>query len=1064
MDAATEFINYILETHVMFSQLSDQDKQFLLPLFETRVHQPGETIASQGKPMEGMFYLHTGMVRLKETSGGKVRSLGTLSRDASIGEAGLLGKEKWPFDVLVEESTTLFCLPAETIHQNLKSNTEMKGLFEREVGNIAMSRRLRGLLGDATYKTGDFLEILHNLGVKHIPAGKKVFFQGKEDSRLYLIEDGEVELRRAPVGGGQELSLDRLGRDVLIGETGAIAAVDEKPGAQQTVSAVALVDVSVVVIPLPQVKKIFEISPDLREKLRLRVRDLENRERDEMDVRRRGEGLDQRIKLAQGVTEEEYLQLEKSGKVTNKFRLARQRDESDCAAACLTMITRAYDKDFTLGQVVELTNLNRPEATPNDIISGAEKLEINASGYAIDFEELQRVKLPGIVGWQGFHYAVLHKITPKHVHLADSAKGFVKLSREEFEKGWTEAQVAGVENLESGKGVFIGLAPTLKFTRAEKPKRPIYHFISYLLPYKKYFGDALLGALILNFLGLASPLFVQTIVDTVVVHKDISLLNMMLGGMVLVAIFRTITTVAQSLILSHTTARIDMRMMSEFYRHILSLPMSFFLTRNKGEILTRFGENAKIRAIIAGSTITLLLSTLMIFIYLLMMFGYSSQLTIVAMIFIPMYIGITLYFTPRIKALAQKIFLTNSQSQSYLIESLNGIETLKATANEYMARSRWENAVVGNINMGFQMQKLNLISNSLNQLVQLGSTVAILWVGANLVIDGEMTIGGLMGFQMLLGMVMGPIMQMVQLWNSSQEVRIAIDRVSDVLNVKPEREPVTSADKIPATLSGSVRGKIQFDKVNFSYMTGDKENQVMRDFTLTIQPGERVAFVGSAGCGKSTIAKMVLGFNMPTENGGSCFIDGKDVRDLDLADLRRNIGVVLQDGFLFGATVAENIALGDPEPNMKAVWEAARRAGADEFIINLAMGYQTRIGEKGVGLSGGQRQRICIARALYRRPKIMIFDEATSALDNKTEALVQKNIREISAGRTTITIAHRLSTIIDSDYICFIQDGKVAEKGSHEQLTDPEYLRENGYGGLYYGLAKNQFNLPELTL
>ncbi|MBF0188374.1 MAG: ATP-binding cassette domain-containing protein, partial [Magnetococcales bacterium] len=358
----------------------------------------------------------------------------------------------------------------------------------------------------------------------------------------------------------------------------------------------------------------------------------------------------------------------------------------------------------------------------------------------------------------------------------------------------------------------------------------------------------------------------------------------------------------------------------------------------------------------------------------------------------------------------------------------------------------------------------NLVSNSLNQLVQLSSTVAILWVGATEVMDGNLTIGELMGFQMLMGMVMGPIMQIVQLWNSSQDVRIAIDRVSDVLNVDPERPAITSPDKMPALLGDHVKGNITFNKVNFSYTSGGKENHVMKAFELEIEPGDKVAFVGAAGCGKSTIAKMILGFNIPSSTGGTCTIDGKDIRELDLSELRRNIGVVLQDGFLFGATVAENIALGDPEPDMVAVKEAARLAGADEFIVNMPLGYQTPVGEKGQAVSGGQRQRICIARALYRRPKIMLFDEATSALDNKTEALVQENIKKVLVGRTSITIAHRLSTIIDSDYICYIGDGNVLEKGSHNQLTDPEYIKEHGYTGLYYNLAKAQFNLPDLEL
>lgn len=1065
MNAVQEAVQYILETHIMFSLLADADKRFLMSIFEMKSFKSGENLTEQNKPMDGMYYIYSGQVRLKQTQDGKRSSLGLLEKDASFGEPSLVKDEVWPYQTVAETSTVALVLPADKVRKLLPTNPPMEQIFKREVGYITLSQRLRGMLGSGKYTPQQFLEILHDLGIKNIRANSPVYAQGATDPRLYYIEKGEVELVRQPVQG-EPIVLERLYRGNIFGEVAALPELGTK--GVQPHSANAITDVTVLVVRQSEVEKILAINPEIHENLRIHAKKLQNKEKEESDIRLRAEGVDQRIRLREGVTEEEFREMEREEKKAKRgairqFPLIRQRADSDCGAACLTMIVNHYGKEFALGQVAELSNLSEAKVTPNGIITGAETMGFSAAAFALRYEDLMDVKLPGIVGWEGYHYVVLYRITENEVHLADPDKGFRKLSRKEFEEGWTHAQVAGVET-PPDVGVFIGLNPTLKFEQSQPPKNPIMHFVGYIWPYKKFFLDALLGAFLLNLLGLASPLFIQTIVDTVVVHKDVSLLNMMLGGMILVAIFKTATTVGQSLLLAHTTTRIDMKMMSEFYRHVLSLPMSFFLTRNKGEILARFGENAKIRAILAGSTITVVLSSLMLFLYMFMMIGYSLPLTGVAFIFIPMYVVITLYFTPRIKEIANRMFITNSKSQSYLIESLNGIEAIKATANEYMARSRWEEAFVDNVNMGFEMQRLRLVSDSLNQLVQLASTVAILWVGANLVMDGKLTVGELMGFQMLLGLVMSPIFQFVQLWNSSQDVRIAIERVSDVLNVEPEQAAIFSPDQMPATLGEDMKGRIVFDKVNFSYVSNGKENHVMKEFELTIESGEHVAFVGSAGCGKSTIAKMVLGFNMPLPTGGSCYIDGKDIRQLELTQLRRNMGVVLQDSFLIGASVAENIALGDPEPDMAAVKAAASLAGADEFITNLSLGYQTPIGEKGVGLSGGQRQRVCIARALYRRPKILIFDEATSALDNKTEAQIQENMRDILAGRTSITIAHRLTTIVDSDFICFIRDGKVMEKGKHTELIDADFIREKGYTGLYYGLAQSQFNLPPLQL
>jgi subfamily B ATP-binding cassette protein HlyB/CyaB len=437
----------------------------------------------------------------------------------------------------------------------------------------------------------------------------------------------------------------------------------------------------------------------------------------------------------------------------------------------------------------------------------------------------------------------------------------------------------------------------------------------------------------------------------------------------------------------------------------------------------------------------------MVIIYFVMMRIYSPSLTWYVLFFIPFYIGNTIFFTPRIKAVANQIFLSNSAQQSTLIESLSGVEAIKSTGNEYWARARWENAFVERVNMSYRQSKLGLVFDSTSQLINLTATIAILYVGANEVMDGGMSIGELMGFNMLMGSVMGPVMQFVGLFNSFSEIRIAMDRVNDINNVKPEQEPIAVPERIPTILS-KCEGRIQFRNIKFRY-GGEESPLILNNFNLTIDPGQTVALVGPSGCGKSTVIKMILGFNMPTS--GECLVDGKDITALDLITYRRQVGVVLQDSFLFSDTVSGNIALGDTQPEMNAVREAARLSSADDFIVRLPLGYQTLLGEKGIKVSGGQRQRICIARALYRRPKILIFDEATSALDNESEQRIQQNMKSILTGRTAIVIAHRLSTIRDADYICFCENGEVKEKGTHDELVAK---RER-----YYQMAKKQFNL-----
>ena len=889
------------------------------------------------------------------------------------------------------------------------------------------------------------------------PREASVFNQGDNDPRLYFLESGNVELIRAPISG-EPISLSRCSRGTLFGEMGALPR--RTPRGIQTYTARALTDVTVLVIYQHTVERILNLNPELQQRLIQRARDVEQLEADEIAARKRAEGVDLRIKLAEGLSEDEFRDVSKT-KETTKLAIVRQNAQADAAAACLAMVMGFYGRKFTLGQMQEVTGLNTPETTPDAIIRGAETLGFRAKGYAIAYASLKTVRLPAILGWQGYHWIVLLKVSDKEVEIADPAAGIRKVKRDEFLTSWTAADVAGVVDRRPDCGVMIALEPTVKFEKEEEAKSSIRHFVNYIMPYKKYYGEAVLAAVVINVLGLASPLFVQTIVDNVVVHHDVGLLNMMLGGMVLVAVLTTAMSVVQSLLLAHTTSRLDMRLMSEFYRHVLSLPMDFFLTKNKGEILARFGENQKIRAILTGSTITVLMNTLMIVLYFLMMFAYSVPLSLIVVFFIPIYIGIVVYFTPKIKAIAQEIFVTNAQSQSYLIESMNGIEALKATSNEYFARARWENAFVENVNRSFRQQKLSLMSNSLFKLATLASSIAVLWIGANQVMNSEMSIGELMGFNMLMGLVTGPVTQMVNLWNELQEVRIAIDRVGDVLNVKSEHVTISSPDKIQTQVR-QLEGEIKFDKVNFSYNTNDQKRSVMHGFDLTISSGRACRLRRPVGVRQEHHRQdgprlLHAGVRRSDDRWQEHPDHGPE-----LAPPEHRRGA---SGHLHLRRHGRRKHSAGRSGTRHAGSAGSRQDGGVRGLHHqLPAGLPDPHRREGHGPVGGQRQRVGIARALYRRPKIMIFDEATSALDNEFEARITQELKSVLVNRTSITIAHRLTTVMDSDRICFIRDGKVQEQGTHQQLTDREFLKEKIIRVMYYQLARTQFDLPALDL
>jgi ATP-binding cassette subfamily B protein len=677
-----------------------------------------------------------------------------------------------------------------------------------------------------------------------------------------------------------------------------------------------------------------------------------------------------------------------------------------------------------------MANVSVEGATMGAVCRAAENLGFRARPYKLSYEGLKQLKMPAIIHWQGYHWVVIFRRSDKFVWLADPAIGIRKLTHEEFKKSWTRYA--------------IELEPTDKFYNIKPAKTPLLRFSRYLLPYKFYFIEIFIGALLLNLLGLASPLFIQSIIDNVVVYKNVSLLNMMLLGMVLVTFFSTMTSSIQNLVMIYVTTRLDLKLLADFYKHVLSLPMSFFYSRKTGDIITRFGENSKVRAILSGSAITTVLNVIMVVVFLTMMFAYSASLSMIVLAFMPLFIGLTFIFTPIIKRLSNDLFVSASEQSSLMIESIQGIETIKANSTEWNVRTKWEDSYVNNVNLSAKMQKIQMVAGIVSQTISTASSITLLWYGAHLVMAGDMSMGEFMGFNAIVGSVMGPIMGLVGLYDQFQTVTTSMERLNDVLELKPEEEPMGSLDK-PKVFVNKCKGDVSFRDVCFRYGSEDSP-LVINNLNLDIKSGQMIAFVGKSGCGKSTLIKMFAGFNVPTS--GSLMIDGVDIKNIDIMSLRRNIGWVLQDSFLFSGSVADNIALGDTEPDMDKVMKAADMAAAHEFIKDFPMAYKTMIGEKGMAVSGGQRQRICIARALYRDPQILLMDEATSSLDAQSEKRIQENLDKILVGRTAIIIAHRLSTVRNADMICYLDQGHIVEKGTHDELIK---LR-----GLYYGMASEQ--------
>lgn len=577
-------------------------------------------------------------------------------------------------------------------------------------------------------------------------------------------------------------------------------------------------------------------------------------------------------------------------------------------------------------------------------------------------------------------------------------------------------------------------------TRAASPaagKFDVTWFIPALIKYRSLLGDVLAASFVIQLFALATPLIFQVVIDKVLVHRGMTTLNVLMIGLIGIVVFDTLLNAIRSYVFAHTTNRVDVELGAKLYRHLLNLPLAYFEARRVGDTVARVRELDTIREFLTSSAVTLVVDLVFTTIFLAVMWFYSPYLLIIVLIAIALYAAICIGITPTLRRRIDERFQRGAESQAFLVESVTGIQTLKASAVEPQMQTRWERLLAAYVRAGFRAATLNIWGGQFIQLVSKLSTVVILYVGARLALSGQMTVGELVAFNMLAGRVADPVLRLAGLWQQFQEARVGVSRLGDILNAPAEAEFSPSRSALP-----QIRGRVTFDNVTFRYRPGGRE--VLRRVSLNVAPGEVVGIVGPSGSGKSTLTKLVQRLYVP--EAGRVLVDGVDLSLVDPAWLRRQVGVVLQENLLFNRTVRENIALANPGIAMEAIIQAAEMAGAHEFILELPEGYDTAIEERGANLSGGQRQRIAIARALINNPRILILDEATSALDAESEAIIQANMKRIVQSRTVLIIAHRLSAIRNASRIITVENGEIAEEGHHDEL-----LRRGGrYAQLWH--------------
>jgi ATP-binding cassette, subfamily C, bacteriocin exporter len=711
------------------------------------------------------------------------------------------------------------------------------------------------------------------------------------------------------------------------------------------------------------------------------------------------------------------------------YPCVKQPDQSSCGAAALSTIALFYKKAVNFQQIRELAGTDQIGTNFSGLKNVGERLGFEVIGVGGTYEELHSVPLPAIAhvinkDRQG-HFAVIFELTKTGVIIADPSSGIETLTKEEFCKIWS--------------GRLLLFSPRDDFAEAGKDVStkisPWDRYLKLLLPHTPRFTEIFVASIILVFLSLASAFFIQHLVDSVLVHGESRLLNVLAIGMIILILFKALFGVIKQYLLSYIGRKILLSLISGFLRHVLHLPLRFFETQQTGDILSRINDTVKINQLISGTTITVVLNSVLTVMFLGIMFYYDFKLTLMVVAFLPLLVLSIWAFDPKIRKLSRRTMENAARMQSYMVENVAGIASVKALGTEEQRCHGSDERLVEMIQTGFSLQMITLKQQFLQTLVTGTLGITVLWYGGHRVMDGALSIGQLMFFNTLLGSLLEPLNGLVNAQVAVRDGLISLDRIGEIIDLP--REPLHEINKCQLQ---SVQDGIHLKNVTFGY---GSRGDVLQNVSIQIPVGQRVAIVGESGSGKTTILKLLLRFYDPTK--GVITIDGRDTRDINISSLRSRIGFVSQEPNFFYGSIKQNITAGMPTATFDQIAAVTQAVALERFINGLPERYETILGEGGINLSGGQRQRLALARVLLQDPEIVIFDEATSHLDSRTEQTIQNNLLTYLKGKTVVIVAHRLSSIRTADLIYVLEQGRVVESGVHAQL-----LRQNGFYADYW--------------
>src|SRR5262245_12141750 len=1035
----------VLEELPMMAFLPPDMKKLVMDCFVPADFSFGGNIVNEGEETDAVYVLAEGRARMvKRGANGEEIALNVLKPGETFGATGLLDPSaigKRSTTVRASSEVQAYKLDTALFQALLQNHPEIKKYFEVE-------QRHRDLINFIKLYTifarlpADALKLLAlEAETVIINEGDMVVRQGDPVGPMFIIFEGKLRVVQpdSRQNGRGQRDLAFLRKRDLFGE---ISIAKNQP---RRATVEALTPCRLIKINETTFGKLYTGHPEFREKIEERLAQYEHKKTARLPLDFAEEILPADAGAAEQVgarqlderrTEPRLGPFAMSdghfvkGRRIGRFHHIKQIDEMDCGAASLAMVCRHFGRRVSITRIRQVVHTATDGTSLRGLCQGAEALGLAARSVKASKSNLPQMPLPAIIHWENYHWLVLFDVSETHAWIADPANGLRKITRKELDEKWN--------------GYAALFDYTEAFEQALETRAGLGWLTPFLKPFSGVFAKAFGLAVIVSALQMLLPVFTQVIVDSALVENDSDLLTMMIGSMLVVVVFMTLAMLAQRYLLSFVAVRIDASSLDFITRRLLALPISYFAARKTGDIQRRILGVRQVREFLVQNGVNGLTSVAQIAAALALMFIYSPTLVLVFLAVAPLYAGLMKFSSKKLGPMFDELEESYGKYNSHQIDAIKGIETVKALGAEAGLREKMLNEFHGLAHKQFKSSFLMMGYDGAVQTVAFLSMALFLFVAAQQVMSGEMTIGAMVAFNALVAMANAPILTLLSMWDNWQLSAVLLNRMNDIFESEPEQGYDHSHLKPVHTLEGRVR----LQNVSFQY-GGPDSPKILEDVSIDTPAGKTVAIVGRSGSGKTTLVRCLAGMLEPTE--GSIFFDDVEQKKLRYRDLRRQIGFVLQENYLFDDTIARNIAFGEDEPDLDRVVWAASVASAHDFIERMPLGYDTRVGETGVALSGGQRQRIAIARAVYNKPPILIFDEATSALDTESEKAVKENLDHLFQGRTSFVIAHRLSTIRDADLILVIEKGKIVEQGSHDELMRRQ--------GLYYYLASQQLGL-----